>query len=410
MRFIQQLIVLALSLFLLPVSHAAVERIIDYEYDGAGNIVRIISQEQSELPVVSPITPAFINIGRTVTVTATGSNLLGIDITSDIPELSVKAISSTSTSLSFELTASDQAPIGDAIIRFITGIGEIQQTIFVAESPPTLSTDPSPIAIEDNGAVTNVSLVFSEPRPEDETYALTMVDTGIANVSSGSFTILAGQTQANIILTGVSAGTTYLEVELAGKFYAYSFAVYVGETYLQLSETFPDMLTRNLFTNSIGILKNTRGGAQSYPVGVVVGSSDVLFSSLVGVTVDSSVGLFSPAVGILVDDISNLAFSSTVGALLGAISENISPLTTGLSTSVDFEITGVNLGEVVTVSIAPSVDIVVGTFSVNSEGTVLTIPVAISSGAALGPYQITLQDALGSVEIRSGMPLQFDIN
>jgi len=378
---------------------ADVERIVEYEYDGAGNIVRIISQEQSTLLVVSPLDPQFINLGRTITVTATGSSLLGVDITTDVSGLTINAVSSTSSDLTFELTASNQVTLGNVIIKFATGFGEVEQTILVAETPPALSTEPSPIAIEDNNVVTNVTLKFSEPRPEDETYTINTTDTGIADVSTTSFTILAGQTEVQVSLTGVSSGVTDLEVLLASKFYTYTFAVYVGKTYLQLAEELridgdESMLTRNLFANRVGILKDSRSGAQSFPVGVIVGSSDVLLS---------------PSVGVLFDDFSGFAYSGNVGVALGAIPENVSPLTTNQDTTVNFEITGINLDEITGVSISPSVDLTIGTFTVNAEGTLLTVPVTTGLTAALGSYEITLQDAQGDVETRSGALLLFDV-
>lgn len=100
------LLIAAFVLFLacVPVN-AATERIVDYEYDAAGNIVRIISREQSDPPVVGPLTPVFINQGRIRLISATGSNLLGIDVSTDYPGLSIEAVTSDETQITFQLTA-----------------------------------------------------------------------------------------------------------------------------------------------------------------------------------------------------------------------------------------------------------------------------------------------------------------
>ena len=126
-------------------AQAAVERVIDYVYDNAGNIVRIISQEQSAPPLISIITPNFINLGRTVSFTAVGSNLLDVDVTTDVPGLSVSAVNSAFDQVTFQLAASNTTQIGNAILKFTNGLGEAQETIFIAETPPALTTDPNPI-------------------------------------------------------------------------------------------------------------------------------------------------------------------------------------------------------------------------------------------------------------------------
>ena len=396
--------------------HADVERIVEYEYDGAGNIVRIFTQEQSALPVVSPLDPEFINIGRTITVTATGSSLLGVDITTDVTGLTINAISSTSSDLTFELTASDQATPGDAIIKFSTGLGEVEQTIFVAETPPTLTTNPSPIAIEDDNATTIVSLIFSVPRPEDETYTISTTDVAIADVTAGSFTILAGQTLVDISLTGVSAGATSLDVLLAGKFYTYTFAVYVGKTYPQLTEDFPDMLERNLFANSVGVvLQEDRpfpsNAIHASPVGIMVDDFSPFSASPVGVFVGngSSQNLFSPVVGVALADINNFAFAPVVGTILGPLADDLNIPALSLDSTTNIDITGVNLNEVLTVSIVPNTDLIINGSTIDGTGTLLTIDLTIGPGAVVGSYEIVLEDANGAISTRSGAALMFDI-
>ena len=234
--------------------YTATERVVEYEYDGAGNIVRIITQEQSDPPAVSPLSPGFINQGQSRTITATGSSLLGVDVSTDAPGLSIDAIQSDGSQINFQLTAASDAPIGNAIIRFSTGLGEVQHSIFVADVGPAISTIPSPITIDLSGASNTITLNFSVSRPENETFRLSVVNPAVAAVDTASFNILSGQTRADISLTGVTAGATVLQIDLPEKFYSYRFPVYVGETYAELLQSFPDMAERNLFTEAVGVV------------------------------------------------------------------------------------------------------------------------------------------------------------
>ncbi len=409
--------IVALVLAIAPgLTQADVERVIDYEYDGAGNIIRIITQEQSNPPTISPLDPDFINIGRTISVTATGTNLLGVDVTSDETELSIGSINSSSTQVTFELTASNLAPIGPVVIRFTSALGEAQETIFVAEPGPELSTDPHPIAIDDGGAVSVISLIFSEPRLENETYSISVDDVGVASVVSNSFTILAGQSQANISLTGISEGATNLQITLPVKFYSYLFPVYVSETYDELLADFPDMQHRNLFTDAVGVviqednpfLPNT---VTAGPVGVLIDSNAAYYSSPVGVFYgDGLVGqLLSMPVGVLVSDAVSYAYSTPVGTIYGPILDASTPAQVAASTTTDFDLSGFNLGEALNVTVVPADEVTVGVFTVNPEGTLLTVSITIDSIAAPGQRELVVDDINGPIQTRSGLPLTFDI-
>jgi len=415
-----------------PVS-AATERVVDYEYDAAGNIVRIITQEQSDPPVVGLLTPNFINLGQTRTITTSGSSLLGVDVTTDAPGLSINAVDSDGSQVTFQLTASNQAPIGTAIIRFTTGLGEVQQSIFVAEVGPGLATDPSPITIDLSATSNTVTLDFSIPRPEDETYSLSVMDTATAVADTSSFTILAGESQASISLTGVSDGATVLQIDLPAKFYSYRFPVYVNKTYAELLSDFPDMQQRNLFAEPVAVvvqannpyLPNT---VTSGPVGVVVDSSSALFSKAVGVVFGDVLGgrllskpvgivygdtlgggLLSKPVGVNVSSTVNYAYTSPVGAIYGPYLTGNQPAVAPLNSIVNFEVSGFNLAEVLTVAVSPGDDVDVGTITTNPEETLLTVPVTIDLLASPGPRELILEDVNGPIIFGPGLPLTFEI-
>lgn len=421
------------------IGYAATERIVDYEYDGAGNIIRIITQEQSDPPSVLPLSPGFINQGQSRSITATGSNLLGIDVYTDAPGLSIDAIQSDASGISFQLTAASDAPLGNAVIHFSTGLGEVQQSIVVAEVSPAITTNPGPITIDISGVSNTVTLNFSVPRPENETFNLSVVDPATATVDSTSFDIQSGQSSVDISLTGVAAGATVLQIDLAAKFYSYRFPVYVSESYADLLESFPDMAQGNLFAEAVGVvvqadnpyLPNT---VTSRLVGVVVQSSNssnyyypnYVTSGSVGVLVDSNAATYSQPVGVLygdvngagylsepvgvfVGDLLNYAYSAPVGTLYGPYLTGSQPAAIAVNATTDVEVSGFNLVDVVTVKLSPADDIVVGSISTNPDGSLLTVSITVDSLAAVGPRELILEDADGPITIGPGSPLTLEI-
>jgi hypothetical protein len=434
---IQPLLIVVFGLMLFFANgNAANERVVDYEYDGAGNIVRIITQEQSDLPVISSLNPGFINQGQSRTITASGSNLLGVEVTTDAPGLSIDAFESNKTAISFQLTATSQALIGNAIIRFTTGLGEVQQSIFVAEVGPAITTSPSPITIDLSATSNTVTLNFSVPRPEGETFNLSVIDPATATVDSMSFDILAGATRADISLIGITTGATVLQIDLPAKFYSYRFPVYVSETYVELLASFPDMAQRNLFTEAVGVVVQSNNPylpntVTSGPVGVVVQSNNpylpnTVTSGPVGVLFDSNAATFAKPVGVLYGDATNVglsskpvgvivsssisyAYNAPVGIIYGPYLMGSQPEVVVVDATTIVEVSGFNLVEVVTVNLAPADDIVVGSISTNTEGTLLTVSITVDPLATTGQRELILEDADGPISIGPGIPLTIDI-
>jgi hypothetical protein len=430
---IQQLLIVVFGLMLFCANvNAATERVVDYEYDGAGNIVRILTFEQSDPPIISPLDPVFINIGQTISVNATGTNLLGVNVTADDTELGISNINASSTDVTFALTASNLAPIGPAVIRFTTGIGEAQQTIFVAEVGPGLKSDPSPITIDTTGSPRNITFTFSEPRPQTEVYELTLVNSSVATTDA-NFSISAGETEVTVPITGLAAGNTVLRIVNSTQFFLYAFPIFVGETYGELIATFPELAQNSLFTrpvsvlvqsstsyeplsvtsDRVGVLVDSNAAIYADPVGVFFGDgqSGQLFSSPVGIFYgDGQSGrLISSPVGVIVSDNLDYAVTRSVGAVYGPIVDASQPSIAILGTTVDFEISGFNLNEIQTVTVSPAQDVTVGTFSVDPTGTVLTVPLTIDSLAATGLREFILETVSDPVAIRSESPITFDI-
>jgi hypothetical protein len=417
---LQPLLIAVIGLILICSNgYAATERVVEFEYDGAGNIVRIITREQSDPPVISPLNPSFINQGQSRTITVNGSNLLGVEVSTDAPGLSIVAVDADESGISFQLTADSQAAIGNAIIRFTNGIGEVEQSIFVAEAGPVISTSPNPMTIGLSPPTNTVTLNFSEPRPENETYTLTTSNNSVADTVASSFTILAGQSQVDIALDGVAFGSTNLNIELTAKFFAYSFPVFVGKSYAELAAEFPDMLQRNLFAASVGVVLQDgtqfAPGTVSQVVGVEVGRLSGITLDPVGVFYgDGLVGsLTARPVGVNVSDAVDLVYSPIVGAVYGTLIDALQPtmvaIDSTVDSTVDLTVTGLNLNEVIDFTFTPDADITLEGFTVNPEGTQLTLTLTIDSLATLGQRTVSVQDGSGAVPTRSGQPLVIEL-
>ena len=397
------------------IGYAATERIVDYEYDGAGNIIRIITQEQSDPPSVLPLSPGFINQGQSRSITATGSNLLGIDVYTDAPGLSIDAIQSDASGISFQLTAASDAPLGNAVIRFSTGLGEVQQSIVVAEVSPAITTNPGPITIDISGTSNTVTLNFSVPRPENETFNLSVVDPATATVDSTSFNILSGQTSVDISLTGVAEGATVLLVDLPAKFYSYRFPVYVSKSYLELAEENPDMLQGNLFAASVGVLLQDSTqfstGSVTQIVGVEVGGLSGITLDPVGVFYGDALAgsLTARPVGVNLSDAVKLAYSPIVEAVYGALVDSIEPSVVVVDSTTELTVTGLNLGEVIDIVFTPADAITLDGFTVNPEGTQLTFTLTIDPLAEMGERTVSLPVVSGVAPTRSGQPLVIEL-
>ncbi len=407
-----------LAIYSVAPSWADTERITDFEYDNSGNIVRILQNEQSAPPIVSSLSPAFINVGRTVTMTASGTNLLGANVTPDVSGLQVTNVRSTLNEVTFNLTASSQATIGNALLTFTTGLGSDVVIIKIAEKLPSIFTTPNPITISADGTPFPVEIVFSEPRPTDETYTLSVASPSIANTMENSVTINAGTTRTQFLLAGSTTGTTTLSFSLPEKFYLFSFPVYVSGNFV------PDSA---LFSSAIGIYLQPdegHGGNSliSESVGVVLDSTDQKFtrrwlSQSVGVFVADGSGignsLVSLPTGVFVETadggFANPLLSGEVGLFLGPVLSGVAPNRFVQGTQQQLQITGSNLESVATIDVEPfgavSIENVVPALDGNSVNT----NVVVNPKAATGDYQLIVNSADGEITTRYGTRLSLTI-
>ena len=146
-------------------------------------------------------------------------------------------------------------------------------------------------------------------------------------------------------------------------------------------------------------------------MGVLVDSNAAFYSRPVGVFVGEGLagGFLSKPVGVLVSSEVSYAYTPPIGTVYGPLLDSSQPAAASPGSSVDFDVNGFNLDEVLTVTVTPADDVTVGTVTVNPEGTLLTVSISIDPLAVTGTRELMLNDASGPVQTRSGTQLTFDI-
>jgi hypothetical protein len=412
-----------LYLSLHSATFADAERIVDFQYDAAGNLIDISSEIQDEPPNITSLLPNLINIGLTIGFVATGTDLLEAQVTTNDPGLIVSNVSTTRTQVMFSLTATNSASVGAASITFTTFLGSDSEVINVGERLPEISTIPNPIVILPDGQSNQIQLIFEQAKTTDQTYNIAISNSAIASVAESSVTLLAGETNAVVNLTGLTLGNAALEISVPSQLINVRLPVYVADAFsgdgqvnasavgVIVDSDDPSLpsVARKLIANvgvkvgddnvrspSVGLLVGS-DSLISKPVGVLRGS-DVFLAHPVGVLAGTDAFLSAP-VGLLVGN-ENPITSPFAGTIVGPLLLSSQPLTTSPGAGFDLIISGANLQDVDAVTILPADDIILGAFTINPEGTEVTIPINIEITAATGIREINVNAISGPVEPR----------
>ncbi|QKO21075.1 RHS repeat domain-containing protein [Rhodoferax sp. BAB1] len=115
--------------------------------------------------------------------------------------------------------------------------------------------------------------------------------------------------------------------------------------------------------------------------------------------------VFAPVVGIMVGDGSTATpnqsigpvASPSLGVVVGGAAYSVTPKVAVVGTSLNLTVTGVGLQAVQSVSLLTPDGITASAFSVNPEGTVLTLPITVDATAAKVARKLVLQTATGRI-------------
>ena len=322
-------------------------RVTEYVYDAAGNILQVIAGTGSaEAPTIASISPNAIRRGETKAIQIGGTGLSGVQASITDPGLDISNLISSSTQVTFNLTATASALLGPQQITLSNAAGSATTTITVSGVLPVLGMSPLPIAVPPNGSARNFFVSLSIPDNVDHIINVASANTAIATVSPPSVTIPAGQTEVIVSIAGQSAGTTAINLTsatIAGT----SVPVFVTSEFTGLTTS---------FAKALGVvLEGTPGGTPT---------------------------TFGPFA------------SPLVGVVVGAYLDNVAPKTLAIGTGpTPLVITGVGLEGVTAVSIQPADGLTLGAISVAPDGRSVTVPVTVAANAATTVRKVVLAGA-----------------
>ena len=288
--------------------------------------------------VVSSLSPSSIRRGETKTFQATGQVLAGASVTTSAAGLTISNISTSSTSVAFTLNASSTATLGDQTLVFTntaSASGSASATVSVLSAPPTVFTSPAPVAVPPDNLPHQIKVRLSAVDTVDHSFTVTVANTAVAAVSPASFSIVAGQTEASLTVTGKIAGQTSLTISSP---------------------------TLGITTAPIYVTTEFSGVNTSYAL-------------LVGVVLEQPT---MPPLPTTVTPLVSSAVGVTFGDYIGGIQPNTLTVGTG---PVSLVVNGSGLQSATSVQITPPDGLSLGTFSASPDGQTLAIPVTVAANA-----------------------------
>jgi YD repeat-containing protein len=324
-------------------------RVTEYTYDAAGNILSVVAggDASAYVPSLSAVTPNFIRRGEVKPITLTGQRLqVGTLQTSDAG-MDLSNLRQTATQIQANLTVAPSTAIGNQTLTFKNAEGAAAIAITVGPRLPDLSVEPSPLALPPDNGAHFITLRLSGADVIAHQVAIESTDTTKATVNPSSVSFAAGQTAAQISITSRAAGFVNLVLT---------------------------SVTLKTVTVPVFITVDFRGVNTSYtaPVGVVVGDAQ---PPVVPIT---TTGTFA---------------SPRVGVAVGAVLTQVAPRGLPVGTSQNLLIRGVNVPAGAQVSILPATGIVLGSSTVATDGTQIVLTIAVDATAPAGSRRVVVTDA-----------------
>jgi hypothetical protein len=350
-------------------------RVIDYIYDDAGNLIRIESSLSQNPPDVQSIAPSAVRRGPPTRVTADGTDLRLVEVEAADPTITISNVESTPTSVSFDMQASEETPLGVTTLTFTTRLGSDTAEVDIQPLLPRIQIRPVPVAVA-VGQALSISIALSTPDLFDLPMSLSVGDPDIATVSLSDLTVPAGQTRVveNVTVTGVTLGTTNLFLSIPG-LDEFITTVFVTEPYQFPADPVqyfspalgvvltpalaPDDIDRGPFTARLGVVKESDDPPPSATL--------LIAGAHLGVTKGDFIAAIDP----------------------DAVIADGNP--------VALTVTGSGLDNVTGVSVVPPDDVALSGFIADPGGASATLTATAAEGATLGPRQLVLSTATGTI-------------
>ena len=216
----------------------------------------------------------------------------------------------------------------------------------LAPTPPTVSIEPTPIALPPDNKARDVTIRLSKADYRDNTFTVSIADPSKASVSPQLLLVSAGQTVAHVTITPKAAGTTSLVLD---------------------STTLARVTVPLFFTTDF------RG-------------ANTAFSAPVGVTVQS---------GSQIEPQQLTLANRAVGVSVGAVLTQVLPAALTLGASDSITVRGVGIPNGAVLKLVPATGVSVGAATWKADGTQIQWAVTVASDATLGARKLVLTDAAG---------------
>jgi YD repeat-containing protein len=360
-------------------------RVTDYSYDPAGNIIGIHTNIPELAPTVTNLAPDALRRGELKVIQVTGTNLLGVNISSPDPGLvvsNVGTMQSTDTQVSFTLTATTVTVLGTRSLTFSNSAGSTSTGVTVNPAVPTAYTMPGPLALPPDSVERPFILRLSNTDTIAHSFTITVADPTVVAIAATTATIPAGAMETQIPITGLKAGQTAITFD-SSTLGAITFVAYVTTDYQEMNKV------------------------RSALVGVVVQESpqpppSVTYSPMsaphVGIAVEEQTQppapatiapITAPLVGVSVQEtpsdppptsVTSLA-GPLVGVALGGAVTGMTPTSASVGQAVTLTIGGNALDAATAVEFVPDTGITPGVPSIAPDGASLTVEVVIAADA-----------------------------
>lgn len=315
------------------------------------------AQVQSIAPPTLSITSAKLvevvgnNFTLAINSTATaGTGGLAISLTSSDTAVATVPASVTipaggrTVNVTVAAVATGSATITAQAAGYVAG----SNVVTVRPVTQSVSVSPLPVAIPPDNIARKVTLKLAAADAIDHVFSVSLANATVATAGATSISIPAGQTTAQLSVTGLREGSTSISL-VSSTLGTVVVPVYVTVEYAGINMSYAPL---------VGVVKET-------PVAPPAQNAALLSSPRVGV-----------------------AF----GKYITGISPNLLTIGTGPTTVT---VNGEGLQSVTSVSITPGDGLTVGAFTPNPDGKSLTVPVTVAANAATTLRQVVVSGATG---------------
>lgn len=276
--------------------------------------------------------------GLTVSLTSSNTAVATVPVSVTIPA------GSKTVNVSVAAVATGSVTITAQANGYVTG----SNVVTVRPVTQSVSVSPLPVAIPPDSLARKVTLRLAAVDAIDHVFSVSVSNTTVATAGAASVTIPAGQTTAQLPVTGLKEGTATISL-VSSTLGTLAVPVYVTAEYAGINMSYAPL---------VGVVKETPAAPPPQNAAL----------------------LSSPRVGV--------AF----GKYITGISPNLLTIGTGPTTVT---VNGEGLQNVTSVSITPGDGLTVGTFTPNPDGKSLTVPVSVAANAATTLRQVVVTGPAG---------------